>query len=594
MENENHAKFSNFGDFEKIQTIKRYTLKGNFEDTLRKLAELSNLYQNDDFFKIIVQSTKGKILIQLGQFKEGIKILEESANESESLDNIFLDIFTSLNLVFGMIELNQLAESLELLDNKEKALLNLKNVHPKIQNETLVDFNFLKGKAYRKKGDLDIALDYSKKCFKIDIDEENEYILADPNNLLGIIYLSKGNAELAKKYLIKSLEYYKKLDNELAKTKIQNNLGLVCRELGNFDDAIKYFREGLEIAQKLENKRFIAMFTLNIGLVHIDLFEFDKALNFLNSSLDQYLNLGLDYETALCYNLIGNIFENKADLELALEYNKQSLSIFEKLGISSEIATNLNNIGNIYQSQGNYPKASECYQKAFELLETLGSDIDTSFSLINLIHIGLHENSKEKYLPFLEKLAKLDKGTNQHINHIHRLGKALILKASDKMIERAQAQELFEKLSQEDSIKLQHKIVAMLNICELLMFEAKAMGNDKPLIDVKNIIISLANLADKSDNKQLLIEVLILKSKIELIDNQIDFSIETLEKAEKTATKTGLIRLSQKVKRERKTLDSQIENWHKLSKRSASIFERMEQAKLNDYIKLACQVALSK
>ncbi|MFW9930188.1 MAG: hypothetical protein ACFFD1_12410, partial [Candidatus Thorarchaeota archaeon] len=240
-----------------------------------------------------------------------------------------------------------------------------------------------------------------------------------------------------------------------------------------------------------------------------------------------------------------------------------------------------------------YEKARNYYLKAYNIFATLGSDVDTSSNLINLIYISLYEKNKEKYSEYLEKLAELDKGTNQHINYIHRLGKALILKASDKIFDKAQAKEILEKLAQEQDVKEQYKIIAKLNVCDLLIFEAKAMESDEPLTEVSEIIDSLINIADRINHNQLLIEILILKSKLELINKNIDISIDVLEKAEATANSKGLIRLSKKVAKELELLDSQVEEWHKLSEKSASIFQRLEQSKLDEYIKLASELAMA-
>jgi tetratricopeptide (TPR) repeat protein len=492
-----------------------------------------------------------------------------------------------------MIEINRLDQSLELLENKEEILLRLKNTQSEIRNEYLININYLKAKALRRKGELDKALDCAIKCFNYEIEQENNYILADPNNLLGIIYSSKGMAEEAEKYFNKSLDFYVNIGNKKETTKIHSNLGMVLREKGNFQEALKFFTESLESAFELNNKRLMAMCNYNIGLVYFDLIDFDNSLLYIDRSLKFYEDLGSKFEIALCYNHMGNIYESRVELELAQEYYNKSLFIFEKLGIKSEIATILNNLGNIYRIQGELRKASDYYLKSLEIFETLGSDVDTGELLLNLINNEVLANSIEKSFIYLNKLETLnEKNSKTHVNHFFKLGKALILKASHKLSDLVDAQRILQTLAQEETIRYEYKYIALIHLCDLLLIEIKAFGAEETLLEIENILSALTEIAEKNNHGQFIVETLILKSRMELIKVDISLVMEMLDKAEEEAQNRGMKKLAQKVSTEKKLLYSEIDKWQQLSKGKSTVIERLEEAKLQDYIKMASGIAL--
>jgi hypothetical protein len=180
------------------------------------------------------------------------------------------------------------------------------------------------------------------------------------------------------------------------------------------------------------------------------------------------------------------------------------------------------------------------------------------------------------------------------INQRFRAAKALMLKTKPRMRHNAKAQEIFKQLTTEDIVENELAIIIMINLCELLLDELKAYNEVEIFQETKDLVQTLQLLAKEQRLFPLFIDVSILRSKFALIEGDFTQATEILDQAEIMAQEKTLGLLEGKVIKEKALLEEQHETWQSLINHNASFLERLNQAKLVEYIKFASQLKGSK
>ncbi|MFW9914642.1 MAG: hypothetical protein ACFFGZ_03440 [Candidatus Thorarchaeota archaeon] len=127
--------------------------------------------------------------------------------------------------------------------------------------------------------------------------------------------------------------------------------------------------------------------------------------------------------------------------------------------------------------------------------------------------------------------------------------------------------------------------LAMVNLCELLLDELKAYGELSVLQEASSLADRLYSLAQDRHSLSLVVTSLILKAKFAMIEGDLMTATRYLEQARVTAEEKNLGQLAEKATAETRQLEAQFETWEQLIQRNAPIKERVEQARIADYLK---------
>ncbi|MDH5645622.1 MAG: hypothetical protein OEZ01_06415, partial [Candidatus Heimdallarchaeota archaeon] len=127
-------------------------------------------------------------------------------------------------------------------------------------------------------------------------------------------------------------------------------------------------------------------------------------------------------------------------------------------------------------------------------------------------------------------------------------------------------------------------IFAMLNLCELLIAELTAFGEEIVLIEVKMISDKLYSIAEKQNSYYLLVETLIIKSKVALIEFDLEGSQKLLNEAMTFVNKFKLLHLSSKVEDQINKFRDTLNYWETYSNQNASLIERLKLSDLQEYM----------
>ena len=564
-----------------IQQVEFLFNKGDLNEALKKVVELETV-EEEDSIKLRIQLLKSLIFTQMGDVMAGSNLADQLIEKGQQFGDLLIlfDAFTAK--ASALFELGELNTCLEVIKTAENILdaVKAKNQPEYINRESKL--NFLRGKVFRKKGELDLALGYLQRSFFSIQEFGSQYEKADILNILGIVHASRSENDSALEFLQQSLVIFEELENKSQIIKLTNNIGMIYWMKGDFDQALKFYKKSLVLSENEENKRYSAALQSNIGLIYRYKGDLNSALDYFEKGLKIYQELDSKSELATFYNNIGGIYEIKGELEEASGYYGKSLVIAEELGDKQEIATSLNNIGNIYKLMGDLQKGMENYSRSLSLYEEIGNKLNISRVLLLLI---MYDDSKDQAQIYYNKLQEINNTEeNKLINLIYRLGTAIMLKSGDRIIQKAEAQQILQELIQEDIMDLNLTFYSMLYLCELLLHELRISGSEDIITEIKTVIERFHSIAENQFSYHWLAQVYWLDSRLALLELDVDRSQRLLTKASTLAEEKGLRKLAMEISREYESFIGQISRWERIVEQKPSMEEVIELTQLGDLI----------
>ncbi|MFX0210319.1 MAG: tetratricopeptide repeat protein, partial [Candidatus Hodarchaeota archaeon] len=524
-------------------------------------------------------------LIQKGDYEKGLSLARQDFKEAEQFGKRPLLVDAILCQGLALLGFGKLDHCLKVVEEGENLLESIEHIKKGELAEKLAMLDELKGKVYRHKGNNILAFDFLQQSLFVMEKLKNLEAQAGLFNNIGILHASQEKLDLALEFFQRSLKSYEDLGIEHSKTKLLNNFGQIYALKSELNQSLEYYQEGLDLAKKYRELYSEATLLMNIGQIYQSKGELQAALDNSLESLAIFEDLDCKYAIAICFNNIGVIHELKGELFEAHDLYTKSFAIFRELGNNPKTAMSYNNIGNTYLDGGDVDKAISHYQESLKLLESSENTLDTSIALYNLILVNLQLGSKENSHRYLQKLQEIkDKKNNKTITQIYNLANALVLKSSERVIKRAEAQQIFQKITEEEIYKHEYTVIAKKNLCELLIQELMSSGNEEILREIKEILLELLTVAESQQSYSLLIEVHIMQSKMALLELEIDSARKLLSQAQQLAEEKGLQRLAVMVSREYDSLLTQTSKWIDLPDRDVSLAERLELAELESMV----------
>ncbi|MHA2497346.1 MAG: hypothetical protein ACXAEI_17875, partial [Candidatus Hodarchaeales archaeon] len=139
-------------------------------------------------------------------------------------------------------------------------------------------------------------------------------------------------------------------------------------------------------------------------------------------------------------------------------------------------------------------------------------------------------------------------------------------------------------------VNQQLTVMAMVNLCELLVDELKAYGESGALLEAKKLGEKLSTLAEKQSSFSLVVNARILQAKFAMVEGKLTDATNLLEKAKITAEDKGLGLLVEKVISETQQMEKEYDKWQNLIQRNAPFYERLEQARFQEHLNDALKI----
>lgn len=271
----------------------------------------------------------------------------------------------------------ELAE--KLLDDAkyDSSIILLESARPVFEAEKMWDayitsLNFL-GKNYRKKSQLQTALDYANNAIEVgnrELGGSHPQIAESYKIIANVHYMMKKYAD-AQRFYERALALLVQLTGEKNATvaSLYNNIGNVFFVQGKLDDAQKYYQKSLDIRIALLGQDNPSLSTAysNIANIYWKQHRFDSAIDYYNNALAIMLkNKPANHPDFInIYNNLGGLYCTKGDYETGMYWFGKALNIqLSALGEEHPaVLQALLNMGLLYYEKGDYEQALNYYSK---------------------------------------------------------------------------------------------------------------------------------------------------------------------------------------------------------------------------------------
>jgi tetratricopeptide (TPR) repeat protein len=290
------------------------------------------------------------------------------------------------------------------------------------------------------------------------------------------------------------------------------------------------------------------------------------------------------YWIALCQLYFGVYYWSIGEMDKSLKHNIKGLELFRKIKSNFKIAILLNNIGNLYGEMGEYELGMEHLEESINLLEQIPQGFfSIEDSIESLITLAVEHGDKERAQKYFHRLEDIyNQKRSDKIKFLYKFTKALILKTSSRIRDKAKAEELFKELIETDTIAFDLIIKAHIHLCDILLMEYHINNDSEIFTELNNYITKLLTIAEKQHSYFVFCETFILQAKLALLNFDTKSARLFLTQAQKIAESYGMKRLAMKISYEHDELLKKTKMWETLKISEVSLSERLEFSGLNE------------
>ncbi len=346
---------------------------------------------------------------------------------------------------------------------------------------------------------------------------------------------------------------------------------------GELDNALFYAKFNLDIRLTLKKQLDIANAYNNVGVMYNARGSLIKALSFLKKAFKIHSEINSTRGFSKTGNNIGAILIQLGRLNESLKYMEKSLEIDYSDGYKEGIRVASQNIGEVYWHKGEFEKALNYLFDALEICSKSEDIFQVSEILVPIIAVLLEMNNLKlanHYLYQLELIKNSEK--NKIIQQRYFLTNAMVLRKSRKKDSLYKAEQYLRNIIEDEIRYHDITVKALLMISEILLDKFGNTNNLLIIEDINSNFEKMVKIAKNTNSYSLLVESLLLKAKIALLDFNFNVSQKYLIKALKIANKFELNRIKIKVLNEYDVFLNDISFWDNFSKKEQANFKRKQ------------------
>jgi tetratricopeptide (TPR) repeat protein len=492
-------------------------------------------------------------------------------------------------------ELKELTRAEQLFDNgkldEALEIFNDRTLYERLEFQQLTHFQFLKGLLLFYQNKSEELIDLGECMY-----EEGQRLKKYLYSFDGFFFLLLGLCTANK--IEEALSRMKKAESLLEQISDKSKDIILQRKarINVLKAFISYYSGDIESAEKFSelvlhfkgeiNDNFEVIWG-NAIMAQIEILirrRLDFAMDYTKKAMSLAKKIKFNhYWIGLIHIGFGVIYNFSCEYELSFEHHFKSLAIFKEINNTFHIAIILNNLGNLYGEKGEYDIGLKYLEESLSLLEPSSFLIEVC--LDSLIYVALEKGDDEcaqKYFVRLENMYHQSK--NRRLETSYLKNKAIMLKRSSRIRDKAKAEDLLKAIITGKETNYEAKILAYIQLCELLITEFRINNNTEVLDELNNYITELLTIAEKTHSHQVYCESLILQAKLALSNFNVKRARIFLTEAQKIAELYGIKRLAMKISYEHDELIKQLHMWEDLKKSKVSISERWELTGLNKQI----------
>jgi tetratricopeptide (TPR) repeat protein len=495
------------------------------------------------------------------------------------------------------LESNQLKKAEQLFDackiEEALELLNDQNLFEGLDLKQKSYYLFLKGLILLYQHNIEEAIKLGKQMLR-EGQKHNDQIYSFDGLFVIIDGLIQNDKFEEAQKKIEDAEYVLKLISSkpekvliIREVRLDLLRAAINRGLGNFEIAENYLKKILESQKELGNRfEFARANQIMAEIMMWGKSRFDLAIEYGKKVLSIAKEIKFNHiwiavgnaVAAVAYYFIG-------ELENSLKHYMKVIEIMRKFKGSLYIARTLNNIGNLHAELGDYEMALQYLEESLKLWEQ--DPLQLEDCIDSLIWVSLEKGDDERVQRYFHRLENMyNQRPDRQIEVLYKYNKALMLKNSSRIRDKAKAEKLFKRTLKTEIIIPDIKINTYIHLCDLLFTEYQISNDDEILDEINQNIAQLLTIAEKSRSYIIFCESFILQAKLALLSFNIKTARRCLTQAQKIAESHGIKRLAMKISNEHDNLLKEMHKWEILSESKASLAERIELARLDDHLKI--------
>jgi len=491
--------------------------------------------------------------------------------------------------------LNQLTRAEELFDegklDKALEILNDLSQFNGLNPQQKTHYQFHKGLILIYQHRTEEAIKFGEQLFK-----EGQKFGGHLQSFDGLFFIINGlclgnRFDEASKKIEKAEEFIKLLSDlpKKIKTKREIRLNLlkvwINMNSGNINIAEQCLQQILGSEKEIGNTlEFVWANGLMVQLMLLLKARPDIAIEYNKKLLLHAKEIKFNHYWIVTYHgYKGLIYQFIGELDKSLKHYFICLKLIKKLKSDFLYADILNNIGNVYCEKGEYDLALKHLEESLLLHDAQYYGHQIEGYLDSIISVALKKGDNDyaqKYFQHLENIYNQTKDSNVEI--LYNYNKALMLKSSSRIRDKAKAEELLKKFINKRRMDFLQISDAHIHLCDLLLAEYWTYNNNEVLEEINQIIAQLLTIAEKSHSYRVFCETFILQAKLDLLTFDTKAARRFLTQAQKIAESHGIKRLAMKISHEHDELIRQLKTWEKLKESEASLSERWKLAGLNN------------
>ena len=496
----------------------------------------------------------------------------------------------------------ELIRAEKLIDDAkiEDALQILNTFEEKKENSLYdsVSYQLVKCELLRQQGHLENVIKLAEKTYNDSLRLGKNLLSIDALLLMAVasIRLNRSDFALEKieqgEGLLKTFTQKSTIDHKQRRADVAYVKGLFYDYRMDIDLALEHHEQSLQLREDLGFKSKIGQSLLQIGrIVGVYKGELDQALKYTKRSITFFEESNKKWWLAWSLLVMAELLFYKGEIDRCIELYKRSLGIYKDLNNKYGIAAVILSMGENYRMKGDLDRALESFEQCLALYHELGNLKDIARIHDNLIQTLIDKGDIHRAKQYLYDLEQLNNQMKENdINIIYLYNKALILKTSHRIRNIAKAEEILLQILTNENLDIglgymkPFTILALLNLCEVLLIELHMIGDLEVLEELKSYIIRLFDIAEKSNSYWILCETLLLQARISLLTFDIKKAQRFLTQSQQIAKRFGLTQLTTRIISEKEDLLKKLELWDKLEKIGAPMAERIKLARLDEKI----------
>jgi tetratricopeptide (TPR) repeat protein len=283
------------------------------------------------------------------------------------------------------------------------------------------------------------------------------------------------------------------------------------------------------------------------------------------------------------------------DIQRSYELSKEALNIANTYELPS-FWSYADGVAYLEYQLGNFETAIE----KFNEIIAKGTPTASFSALYNLFNIHIDNSRLEIASQIYEQIVQLVETFDvqpDDIQRLTRLAKAKLLKSSQRMIDKARAQEMFQQLLEEWKIGdggfyffSGHEL--FLNLIEILLYEYERELNSDVLAEIYNLLDRMdTRINYKETNPLQWVQFQIIRSKLSMIQNHITEALEILYHTIEYCEGYNYPYLKILVLKERDSLENTIKILNESATQNFELADRLKKSNIRLYLNHALGIA---